>query len=47
MNKKVLVITIALIIVISFGLVYAQQNGYFISILNSNANLNTLSITAL
>jgi len=41
MNKKVLVIAIALIVVISVGLVYAQQNGYFINISNSNANLNT------
>ena len=41
MNKKVLVILIVLIVVVSAGLVYAQQNGYFINISNSNANLNT------
>jgi hypothetical protein len=41
MNKKVLVIAIAFIVVVSGGLVYAQQNGYFINISNSNANLNT------
>jgi len=41
MNRKVLVIAILLIIVVSVGLVYAQQNGYFINISNSNANLNT------
>jgi len=41
MNKKVLVIAVVLIVVVSVGLVYAQQNGYFINISNSNANLNT------
>lgn len=41
MNKKVSVIAIALIVVMSVGLVFAQQNGYFINISNSNANLNT------
>lgn len=41
MNKKLIVIAVALILIVSVSLVYAQQSGYFINIFNSNANLNT------
>jgi hypothetical protein len=41
MSKKVLVIAIVLVVVVSVGLAYAQQNGYLTNISNSNANLNT------
>lgn len=40
MKKKLLAI-IGLLSLVSFGLVYAQENGYLLNITNSNANLTT------
>jgi len=44
MNKKLVAIFLALILAVTVSLVYAQENGYFLNITNSNANLNA-SIT--
>lgn len=44
MNKKLVAVVIVLILGVTVSLVYAQENGYFLNITNSNANLNT-SIT--
>ena len=44
MNKKLLAIILVLILGVTVSLVYAQENGYFLDITNSNSNLNT-SIT--
>ena len=44
MNKKLVAIVLALILAVTVSLVYARENGYFLNIINSNANLNT-SIT--
>lgn len=41
MNRKLVIISVVLILVLSGSIVYAQQNGYFINITNSNADLNT------
>lgn len=39
--KKKLLAVIFLLILLGVGLVYAQENGYFLDITNSNANINT------
>ena len=44
MNKKLIAIVVVLILAVATGLVYAQENGYFLNITNSNVNLDT-SIT--
>jgi hypothetical protein len=41
MKKKLVAIVAVLIIAATASLVYAQENGYFLNITNSNANLNT------
>jgi hypothetical protein len=41
MNKKLVITVISLALIISVGLVYAQENGYLLNIINSNATINT------
>jgi hypothetical protein len=41
MKRKLLIIIISLALIISVGLVYAEENGYSFSITNSNANINS------
>jgi hypothetical protein len=40
--KKKLLMAIILLSLISVGLVYAQESGFFLNIINSNANINTV-----
>jgi hypothetical protein len=39
MRKKVVLAVAALVLVVSIGVVYAQETGYFLDITNSNANI--------
>ena len=41
MKKKLIAIALVLILAVTVSLVYAQENGYFLNVTNSNANLNT------
>jgi hypothetical protein len=41
MNKKLALLTASLVLIISVGVVVAQESGYFLDISNSNANINT------
>ncbi len=43
-NKKIAVIIVSLVLIVSFGVVVGEETGYFIHILDSNAGINT-SIT--
>jgi hypothetical protein len=40
--KKKLLMAIILLSLMSVGLVYAQESGFFLNIINSNANINTV-----
>ena len=41
MRKKVVLAVAALVLVVSIGVVYAQETGYFLDITNSNANIQS------
>jgi hypothetical protein len=42
MNKKLLAVIAGLALILSVGLVYAQESGYFLNISNSKADVNTV-----
>ena len=41
MNKKVVLVVVSLVLIIGFGVVYAQESGFFFDITNPDANINT------
>ncbi len=41
MKRKLVIAVFSLVLIVSVGLVYAQESGYLINITNSNANINT------
>ena len=41
MKRKLVLIVVCLVLVISVGVVYAQEAGYFLDITNSNANIQS------
>ncbi len=42
MKRKFVLVIVLLVLIISIGVVYAQQTGYFFDITNSNANINSV-----